>query len=396
MANNTFDIMWQEAISDLGEQVRIEHVQANQQDDGAKKPAEISIIDAYQHFACLYIKYMQIFERLEKCYDSMVHPQKRIDVKMSLELVIRRVIELKHLLVRWNPPNPDVRVESGRQPAFPWEYINLDDILQDLKLPQKTMEVPVPRYFKEDNSEDHKQRDKLVKGYMKLKLQCDSFPVEDEQLGMDIPTIELTIDEALDAIQRNERGRQGKQRAKFVKELREEDKRRKNYSDNSMLEMDPEIAAANIQRLFRGFFSRARAQIERDEELVFIGMRPKASNQGNGDLENDLKQAYKKRKQEQIDNKESYEKALEDLKDIVLEEEGPEMKDRLRDERTQWVTEQISESNEIPENLEGFYLMKNPPPVEEEKEEEGGKKGKKDDKKKEDKGKGKKVRLGLG
>ena len=84
------------------------------------------------------------------------------------------------------------------------------------------------------------------------------------------------------------------------------------------------------------------------------------------------------------------------MKDIVLEEEGPEMKDRLRDERTQWVTEQISESNEIPENLEGFYLMKNPPPVEEEKEEEGGKKGKKDDKKKEDKGKGKKVRLGLG
>ena len=37
---------------------------------------------------------MQIFEKLEKCYDSMVHPQKRIDVKMTLELVIRRVIEV--------------------------------------------------------------------------------------------------------------------------------------------------------------------------------------------------------------------------------------------------------------------------------------------------------------
>jgi hypothetical protein len=56
------------------------------------------------------------------CYDSMVHPQKRLDVKLSLELVIRRVIELKHLLVKWNLPNPDVRVEPGqKQNPFPWE-----------------------------------------------------------------------------------------------------------------------------------------------------------------------------------------------------------------------------------------------------------------------------------
>ena len=387
MANNTYDIMWQEAISDLGEQVRIEHVKHTQQgDDPSVKPPEISIIDAFQHFACLYIKYMQIFERLERCYDSMVHPQKRLDVKMSLDLVIRRVIELKHLLVKWNPPNPDVRVETGRQPNFPWEYINLDDILQDLKLPPGTMEVPVPRYFKEDYREEHKQRDKLVKGYMKLKLGSDTLPVEDVQRSLDVPTTQLTLEQAIEAIQRNERGRQGKQRANFVKELREEDKRRKNYVDKSMLEMDPEIAAANIQRLFRGYFSRAKAQTERDEELVFIGMRPKSTN--NDELVSDLKQAYKKRKQEQIDNKEAYEKALEDLKEVVLEEEGPEMRDELRNERTQWITDSIATSNEIPDNLEGFYLMKNPPPEEEGKEEDdGGGKKKKDDKKKDDKGK---------
>jgi len=192
----------------------------------------------------------------------MVHPQKRLDVKMSLELVIRRVIELKHLLVKWNPPNPDVRIETGRQPHFPWEYINLDDILQDLKLPPGTMEVPVPRYYKEDYREDHKQRDKLVKGYMKLKLGSDLLPVEQSKLSLDVPTISLTLDQAIEAIQRNERGRQGKQRAKFVKELREDDKRRKNYVDNSMLEMDPEIAAANIQRLFRGYVVIASERLD--------------------------------------------------------------------------------------------------------------------------------------
>ena len=221
---------------------------------------------------------------------------------------------------------------------------------------------------------------------MKLKLGADTVPVEDIKTSMDVPTIELTLEQAIEAIQRNERGRQGKQRARFVKELREEDKRRKNYVDNSMLEMDPEIAAANIQRLFRGYFSRAKAQFERDEELVFIGMRPKSTN--NDDLVSDLKQAYKKRKQEQIDNKEAYEKALEDLKEVVLEEEGPEMRDQLRNERTQWITDSIAVSNDIPDNLEGFYQMKNPPPDEEKADDEAdGKKGKKDDKKKDDKGK---------
>lgn len=45
-------------------------------------PPQASIIEAFQHFACLYIKYLQIFKKLEMCYDAMVHPQKRTDVKV--------------------------------------------------------------------------------------------------------------------------------------------------------------------------------------------------------------------------------------------------------------------------------------------------------------------------
>ena len=85
---------------------------------------------------------MQIFKRLEECYDCMVHPQKREDVLVMLELVIKRVVELKHALVKWNPPNPDVKRPQGQpEKAFPWEYVNLDDILVDLKLPPETLEV---------------------------------------------------------------------------------------------------------------------------------------------------------------------------------------------------------------------------------------------------------------
>ena len=48
-----------------------------------------------------YLKYLQIFRKLEECYDSMTQPQKREETLVVLELVIRRVVELRHLIVKW-------------------------------------------------------------------------------------------------------------------------------------------------------------------------------------------------------------------------------------------------------------------------------------------------------
>lgn len=52
-------------------------------DEPPPPPPQATILEAFQHFACLYIKYIQIYKRLEMCYDAMVHPQKRIDVKVT-------------------------------------------------------------------------------------------------------------------------------------------------------------------------------------------------------------------------------------------------------------------------------------------------------------------------
>jgi IQ and AAA domain-containing protein len=173
MSNSTYDARWRETMAELDEQVHIEDnsLDVAPGDSPPPPPPKASIVEAFQHFACLYIKYLQIMRRLEQCYDAMVHPQKRMDVKMVLELVIRRVVELKHALVKWNPPNADVRMPAPMpEEAFPWEYVNLDDILVDLKLPPETLDVPVPRYFREDTAAEMDARDKLVVGYMQLKL----------------------------------------------------------------------------------------------------------------------------------------------------------------------------------------------------------------------------------
>ena len=51
------------------------------------QPRTITPEEAYQHFCFLYVSYIQVFRKLEDCYDQCVHPQKRQDIKLSLEAV---------------------------------------------------------------------------------------------------------------------------------------------------------------------------------------------------------------------------------------------------------------------------------------------------------------------
>ena len=68
----------------------------------------------------------------------MVHPQKRIFIKKTLETTICRICELKRYLVMWNPREMSI-------------YVHLDQLLFDLKYDPSIIEIPVPRYFKEDD-----------------------------------------------------------------------------------------------------------------------------------------------------------------------------------------------------------------------------------------------------
>ncbi len=66
----------------------------------------------------------------------------------------------------------------------------------------------------------------LVQGYMNLKLGVDRVYAEmDEDYEDCVP--DMSLEAAIDVIQRNERGRQGKQRARLVKHVREEEKRQR-------------------------------------------------------------------------------------------------------------------------------------------------------------------------
>jgi len=55
--------------------------------------------DIFQHLANLYIRYIEVYRRIEECYDQMVHPQKRIFMKKILECSILRICEMKNVRV---------------------------------------------------------------------------------------------------------------------------------------------------------------------------------------------------------------------------------------------------------------------------------------------------------
>jgi len=372
-------------MAELTEQVHLEDPTLEADAEPHEPVRPTSIAQTFQHLACLYIKYLQIFRRLERCYDGMVHPQKRLAVLKVLELVMRRVVELKHSLVKYNPPNPAVRRAAGRpEKTFPWEYVNLDDVLVDLKLPPETLDVPVPRYFREDSRDARAIRDKIVAGFMQVRHGVESIALESQTNAEETGALS-DLAQCIEMIQRNERGRQGKERAVLVKVVRDEEKRRKAYdAARGGLDMDPDVAAIEIERALRGLVARKRAQTLREEELIFVGMKPSIND--DVDRTAQLKDACTMRKQVQHDNKHAYSQALIDLKDVVYDEEGPQMRNELRGERTDWVTHMIETTKEVPEDLEGFYPEILPeediaPPKEDKKDKkaEKGKKGKKDE-----------------
>lgn len=75
-------------------------------------------LQVFQTLSSFYLKYLQIMRNLEEVYDQMVHPQKRRVVRMVLEGIMGRLLELK---------NEMVELEFS-------EFHYFDDMLQDLKM----------------------------------------------------------------------------------------------------------------------------------------------------------------------------------------------------------------------------------------------------------------------
>merc|ERR1712048_987502 len=376
MSHTSYNRQWEVAQAKLTDLLEIECP--------AEPPKpERDRIAAFQGLAVSYIKYIQIFRKLEECYDQIVHPQKRICIRHVLDGVMGRILEQK---------NNMVTLEFC-------EYHYFDDVLSDLKLTPADIEIPIPKYFLQENAKSFKEREKMMDAII-TKVKPEKSTTS-KQAKIEV---RMSTDEAIRLIQIHERARQGRLRAKFMKEIRLQEERERQAASKGVPTIDKDEAATQIQKIWKGYYQRKQTVIMRQEELEFIGMKPAQDTPYKETVMFVADRITDQRRATQLDNEREYRKTLVTVKEKLREVEGPEMREGMQDQIRQWFIESRDATGKFPEfptEDEGgsaqIFRVKDPAELEAEaaaKDEDKGKKGKKKGKsakkdKKGGKGKGK-------
>eukprot|EP00755_Sulcionema_specki_P027634 Sspe_Gene.88184::Locus_60260_Transcript_1_1_Confidence_1.000_Length_1581::g.88184::m.88184 len=301
MSNLTYEEQLREAMVELREQLEADMAYA----DGK------TLFDSeflLQNFAPMYVKYLMIFRKLEDCYDQILQPQKRADVRVVLDATIGRMLEVKRRIVR----------HCG-------DYVNYDDVLVDLKLTPEVLEIPIPRYFTEERKRELEDRKKLFDTW----AQTDPSPADRKTAADDEPPMDIAS--AITILQCNERGRQGRLRAKFMKEIRDQEERERKVLAEGQIESDPQESATKIQKHFKGYLARKRCKEMRQEELEFLGMAESAATRSTGQKDK-LTKTLQRRKLAQQQNQQQLEADRIALRQEIKDQDGGRIMEEIHDQ----------------------------------------------------------------
>ncbi|NP_001073437.3 uncharacterized protein LOC558115 [Danio rerio] len=366
MSHSTYNSLWSEAHEELS------CLLPQELPEEPIRPERDRVV-FFQRIATFYVRYVQIFRHLEEAYDQSVHPQKRRVIRQVLDSVMGRVLELKNEMV---------------EKEFS-EYHYMDDVIQDLKLTPEDLEIPIPRYFIRERNKVLQDRERM---FAAILNQMDVM----EKSGPPVMRM-LTLERTIKVIQVAERARQGRLRAKFMREIHRDSERQKR-ADIETVSSDQ--AAVCIQKVWRGFMQRKITKRLREEEMIFLGMAldPKLSYPSQTELIAQNNKALRRTRQEE--HEDDYQKSIGSVVHQLREVEGSEMKETMKDQIRQWFIECRDATGsfpDYPEEEDGgsalIFAEKTPEELAEElaaKEEEDANKnpkGKEDTKEKAKKGK---------
>ena len=88
----------------------------------------------------------------------------------------------------------------------------------------------------------------------------------------------MSVDEAISILQRHERARQGRLRAKLMKDIRRQEAAAAEKGKVVEQNISLILAANRIQKMWRGALARRKVRKLREEELAFIGMVRRVSD----------------------------------------------------------------------------------------------------------------------
>ncbi|XP_014321857.1 IQ and AAA domain-containing protein 1-like [Myotis lucifugus] len=256
----------------------------------------------------LYLYYLGLLRGFDTLYDQMVQPQKRRLLRRLLDSVAGRVLELKDEMVRVDM----------------CEWHCLDHVLRDLGLTPADLEVPIPKYFRQEQSSILQERELML-----AEILSRMEPVSFQEAIM-------SRTEAIILLQTAERARQGRLRATFIREIRREEERDRKMRESGWHRLNPNQAAITIQKVWKGYLQRKHTQYDRQTEMEFIGMIPLPGLVEHASVAN-LRQDV--RRFRQIEKEEEFQLAISKTHDALRETEGPDIKEKMKEQIRQWFIE---------------------------------------------------------
>ncbi|KAG8235078.1 hypothetical protein J437_LFUL010926 [Ladona fulva] len=196
----------------------------------------------------LYVQYINIINKVDECYDQMIHPQKRIFIRKLLDACLCRFLEVKHRMV-------SLSMEDNNF---------IDEICLNEKILPQYAEINVPKYFLRENKFVRKEREH------KFRSLINHVPMRNNDL--------MSVKRAILIIQVHERTRQALGRYDNLHrtmKLRELGKFPSVFHDDGNVLTK---SATIIQSRYRGFKCRKSYEEKKISVMKMMGMVPVEHN----------------------------------------------------------------------------------------------------------------------
>ena len=333
------------SLIELHEEIQLEQWPASIGPNG-KRPCD-SWTDMKQYlnfFVGIYVKYIYLMKKIEDCYDQIIHVQIRAMVKKFLENIICRLVKIKGELIYYNNPVLELK---------PPHYIFLDDYLIDLKLEPEDLEIAIPRYFREDNSEQMIQRRIILNEGLKRINNGIVLPEEDKIKSFF--DINLNFEDSISIIQNFEICRQNIRR--ISAQLKFASKKADDQITGQVL-----VSEEKKSLILQHLIAIQKVKQIRDEELKFLKMKnnsiedaaiiPALNSIGTNLTEKEEKfmnlkspsEIRKDRKEIQKEKEKDFHQYENDLENSIKIIEGYDLKQKMINERRDWM-EQYKQNN---------------------------------------------------
>ena len=245
-----------QSLIELHEQIQLEQWPASIGPDG-KKPADSwkNMKQFLNFYVGIYVKYIYLMRKIEDSYDQIIHVQIREMVKKFLQNILCRLVKVKGEIIYFNNPILEFK---------PCHYVFLDEYLIDLKLEPDDLDLSVPRYFREDNTDKMVERRLLLENALK-RVNGNTLPEEDRTKFF--YHADLTFDDAISMLQNFEIGRQNIKR--ITQKLKYELKKEKDPIAGGQTLASEERKSIILQHLV----AIQKVKQIKEEEMKFLRMK---------------------------------------------------------------------------------------------------------------------------